>query len=337
MKTYLPYSLILAAAASGMAFGAETAYTTPVGYATTSLPVGTTYVGVTLQPSTVAAGLVGTITSTQMTSTVNFGAAMPGGAAVTYVVEFLNASGVIQEVTGASASGTTLNLPENVTSFVAAGDKFAIRPASTVASVFGATNSAGLEVGFGGPTGADLVQIPNAVGGLDQYYFDGDDSAWFKVASPTPILIGNGSTIPIIYPDAILVVIQAIGKSLVTSGEVKTTQTNHAISAGTNYLGSIYPVGATLKTAFGNASALASIDPGFGGPTGADLVQIVESGVFSQYYYDGDDTVWFKVASPTNINVGDGSTVPLPSGFIFANQNGAFNLLNTPPANYSSL
>ena len=34
MKTYLPYSLILAAAASGMAFGAETAYTTPVGYVT---------------------------------------------------------------------------------------------------------------------------------------------------------------------------------------------------------------------------------------------------------------------------------------------------------------
>jgi hypothetical protein len=38
MKTYIPYSLILVAASAGMAFGAETAYTTPVGYVTVPLP-----------------------------------------------------------------------------------------------------------------------------------------------------------------------------------------------------------------------------------------------------------------------------------------------------------
>ena len=38
MKTHITYSLLAAAAACGMAFGAETAYTTPVGYV--SLAVG---------------------------------------------------------------------------------------------------------------------------------------------------------------------------------------------------------------------------------------------------------------------------------------------------------
>ena len=38
MKTYIPYSLLAAAAACGMAIGAETAYTTPVGYVTLNVP-----------------------------------------------------------------------------------------------------------------------------------------------------------------------------------------------------------------------------------------------------------------------------------------------------------
>jgi uncharacterized protein (TIGR02597 family) len=53
MKTYIPYSLLLAAASCGLVLGAETAYTTPVGYVT--LPIaaeGDTYISPALERPT---------------------------------------------------------------------------------------------------------------------------------------------------------------------------------------------------------------------------------------------------------------------------------------------
>lgn len=330
----LTYSLILAAAASGLAFGSSTAYTTPVGYEALSLPVGTTYVGLRLQQPTVLAGSVKGISATQLTDTsVNFATALPGGATVTYIVEFENAKGIIQEVTGAAAGTTTLNLPQDVTAFVSVGDTYRIRPAGTIASVFGPADESGLDPGYGGPFGADLVQVPDGAGGLSQYYYDGDASSWYKVAS-TPIPV-DGSTIPLVYTDAFLVVINTTAKSLNVSGEVKTKAVNQALAAGTNYLGSVYPAGATLSSAFNTAAVAGTINPGYGGPFGADLIQYVEGGVFKQYYYDGDASSWYKVAA-TPILV-DGSTIALPSGFIYVNAAAAYNLLNTPPSAYSGL
>lgn len=63
MKTFLPYSLILAAAAAGMAFGAETAYTTPVGYISITAPGNSdTTVTPPLQRATVYASASTSIT-----------------------------------------------------------------------------------------------------------------------------------------------------------------------------------------------------------------------------------------------------------------------------------
>ena len=68
MKTYLPYSLILAAAASGMASGAETAYTTPVGYVTqTAAANSDTIVGLSLRKASVAAGALSGVPDTVTT------------------------------------------------------------------------------------------------------------------------------------------------------------------------------------------------------------------------------------------------------------------------------
>src|SRR5688572_17647825 len=56
MKTFIPYSLLAALAASGLALGAETAYTTPVGYVSqTCLSNSDTLVGTPLRPATIAA------------------------------------------------------------------------------------------------------------------------------------------------------------------------------------------------------------------------------------------------------------------------------------------
>jgi hypothetical protein len=334
----LSFSLLAAALASGVA-SAATAYTTPVGYETLSLPTGSTNIGVRLHESTVLAGVVDTITtpgpgSLLTDAAVDFDAAMPG-AATFYIVEFENAAGILQEVVGADANNTTLALPDDVSPFVSPGDTYKIRKASTLASIFGADNSAGLAPGFGGPAGADLVQIPDGLGGLDQYFYDGDELSWYQVADPFPTPV-DASAIPIIYTDAFIVLIDADPKSLVVTGEVKTKAVNHMVTSGTNYLSSVFPAGATLDSAFGNSSALATIDAGFGGPAGADLIQILDGANFNQYFYDGDESAWYLVADPFPIQV-DATTVNLPSGFIFANEGGPVNLLNTPPSYYSNL
>ena len=328
MKTYIPYSLILAAASLGMAFGQTTAYTTPVGYETISLTAGFNYMGVRLHNPIVDAGLVATISATQMTSTSNFGAILTGGAGTTYIVEFLNGSGAIQEVTGASASGSTLLLPENVTALVSAGAQYQIRAASTIASIFGATNSAGLTPGFSGPGDADVVYVPNGVGGYTQYFYDEDNTSWANALTNSLV---NASQVPLVYTDGILVF--KIGtKDVVVSGEVKKKSVLQSASAGFNTLGTIFPVGTTLATAF--SSNIGVIHPGFSGPGDADIVYVPNGATFTSYFYDEDNSSWANASTNALVNA---STVNLPSAVLYFNAGSAINLLNSAPAAYSSL
>lgn len=332
MKTYIPYSLLAALAATGMAYGASTAYTTPVGYETISIRAGFNYAGVRLHEAAVVAGAVTGITSTQMTDTAaNFGSLLTGGANSTYIIEFENTAGTIQEVLGTAASGSNITLPDNVTSSVSVGTKYRIRKSATLASIFGATNSAGLTPGFGGPTGADVVYVPTSTG-FNTYYYDGDDLTWKKTSPVVDVVAAN---IPLVYLDGILVFAGA-PLSLTVSGEVKTKTVSTVALSGFNYIGTVYPVGATLDTAFG-ANTATTIHPGFGGPTGADVVYVPKAAPatgFNTYYYDGDDLTWKTTSPVADVNA---STISLPSGVLFFNVGAPINLKQSAPAAYSSL
>jgi hypothetical protein len=334
MKSFIPYSLLAAAAACGLALG-QTAYTTPVGYETVSLKAGTNYAGIRLHEPVVVAGVIDTLTSTELTdASVNFEDALTGGASTFYVLEITNDNGVIQEVTGASANGSSLELVDDITLLAQAGDSYKIRKASTLASVFGASNSAGLAPGFFGPGGADIVAVPDGAGGADQYYYDEDQESWAIVTETggDPV---DSAAIPLIYTDAMIVVMNS-DLDLVVTGEVKTEAVSHAIAAGTNYLGTVFPAGATLESAFGSAETLATLDPGFFGPGGADIIQIPDgAGGADQYYYDEDQESWAIVTESGGDPV-DASTIDLPSGILFSNEGAPFDLLNSPPSFYSS-
>jgi hypothetical protein len=144
MKTYIPYSLILAAASAGLAFGAETAYTTPVGYVSLgnagAVPANTDMtLAIPLERPAVYAGAAAGFAADVLTVsgtpafTVNQFTSSPH----ILKVESGAASGVIALITANTADSITVAF-QNIDSFagLVATDKISIRPAWTVKSFF---------------------------------------------------------------------------------------------------------------------------------------------------------------------------------------------------------
>ena len=328
MKTYIPYSLLLAAAASGLAYG-QTAYTTPVGYVTKSLPASqTTLVGLTVHSPTVAAGVLdaesagpNSVTDNQ----VNFTTALIAGA--TYILEL--PGGAVQEIK--TWSGSVLNTPDNITSFVTPGTStYALRKAATVSDVFGATNTVGLSPDTNGSlVGTDFILILNASNAFDTVYYFNDGAGttgWFDdQGAPADSKI-------IAYPDSFFVR-RAAGttKSLVVSGEVKTKPTGGSLVTGYNYVNGVAPVGLTLATS-GLQSFLAPDTNG--SLTNTDFVLIPQGAVFLTAYYFNDGagtTGWFDdQGAPADAAVMDG-------GFLIKSASGPKPYTVSVPASYSTL
>ncbi len=323
MKPIIPFALLGALFAVG---AANAASTTPVGYETLSLQSGFNYLGLRLHAATVSAGTFETVTANQVTDTgSDLGALLDDNT--TYVLEINNGSGVVQEFLGSAATGDSISLVSDITGSVSAGASYQIRPAATLASVFGANNSAGLATGFFGP-GGDIVFVPDGAGGFAQYYYDEGESSW---ADSNGVVV-DGASVPLVYLDG--VVIAATGDlSLTVTGEVKKTSTSQLLlSESFNYLGSVYPAGATLASSFD--AAIPTLDKGFFGPGGDTFFVPDGAGGFNQYYYDDGESSWADATSGTVI---DATQVDLPAGVLVFNTGAAAPLLNSAPASYSSL
>ena len=345
----LSYSLILAAASCGMAFGATTAYTSPVGYETLTLKAGANYSGLRLQESAVNSGVLTGVTAAPNTvsDTATTFALTTG---TKYIVEF-SPSGYIQLIDGAAAVGSTITTPDNLVGSVAVGSSYTIRPAATVVSVFGNPPTT-LAQGFAGPGGADQLYIPDAAGVLKVYYYDSYGTfdevnpgpGYYEVhADQTVSLVANPASITMPYDEGFIFG-AAADTSLTVTGTVKTKPTMLAVTAGANYMGSVCPVGATLVTTFGNPPT--GLAQGFAGPGGADQLYIVNgAGVLKVYYYDSYGTFdevnpgpgYYEVnADQTVTLIADPSTITMSSGYIFGAAADA-NVLSDVPAAYPGL
>ena len=325
MKPYL-YSLIAAAAVTGLASAQTTAYTTPVGYENVSVATGFNYLSLRLHQPTIAAGTFETVGASSVIDTgANF-SALSSNAAQTFIIEIIAADGVMTEVLGSAASGDTITTTDNLSAAgVPNGAAYKIRRASSLSSVFGANNSAGLAAGFGG-IGGDIILVPNGSGGFNQFYYDDLVSSWADV-NGSPV---DGANVPLVYVDTLIISSTGAISSLTVTGEVKTGPTKTAVATGFNYLGSIYPAGATLISTCD--AAIPDLDKGFGG-IGGDIFMVPNgSGGFNQFYYDDLATSWADVnGSPI-----DGSTVNLTPGIILSNDGSPMNLKFTQPASYPS-
>ena len=328
MKTHLSYSLILAAAASGMAFGAETAYTTPVGYTTKTLaPNQFNLMGLTVQQPTKAAGVLdaesaSTLTDNEVDFVALLGTASPPTTS-TYVLELPN--GVIQEVT--SWGLHTLTTSQDVTASVVPGTTtYKLRKASTVSDIFGATNSVPLTPSVDGTTAAcDTIQIFNGTGfDVILYINDGAGTQGWFTEGGTP-----AANFPVVYADGVYVRRTAgVSRNLVVSGEVKIKPTSGVLATGFNYLGVVAPAGLDLLGSGLQNSITPSPD---GVASTSDNVQVqIAGGAYRVCMYI-TGAGWFdEGGAPAGDQV-------LDSGLLIVNRGAPKPYVISVPATYSGL
>ena len=338
MKTYLPYSLILAAAASGMAFGAETAYTTPVGYETFANNPGFNFVGVRLHQEVLAAGTLESFATGPNRVTdnqVDLSALITGGK--TFLLEIQDGSGIIQEVT--TASGAGLNIAANLSSLTFPCS-YSLRAASTLNSVFGSTAATcKLSIGGGSVVGADQLWFFNGVGYTKVYFdqFGGPSEAegWYNVVTGAAV---NGNTFNLVYADG-FIINSASGKDVVVAGVVKKGATELNLNSGFNFASSVAPTGMTLQTAFGNTKAqvvASGLTIGGGSIVGADQLWFFNGSGYTKVYFDefggvGEVSGWYNVDTGAAVL----PTTIIPSGYII-NAPSAGNVKSGVPVEYSN-
>lgn len=329
MKTSITYSLLAAAVACGMAQGAATAYTTPVGYVTQSLAANQfNLVALTVNQPTIAAGILDTVTASPNSvsdTQINFTTTLAAGA--TYVLE-LN-DGTVQEIT--AWSGSVLTTPDNITAKVTPGTTaYKLRKASTVSDVFGATNSAGLTPSADGSLGGvDQILILNSAGSFDTVFYFNDGAGtqgWFDAG------FADATNKPIVYPDAFFVQKAASASSLVVSGEVKIKPTSGILNNGYNYVGGASPAGLTVQGTGLQAFLTPSTD---GDLANADLLLLQKpDGTYTTCFYfnDGAGTQgWF------DDGFADASALPVNTGVLILNKGAAKPFTMSVPASFSSL
>jgi hypothetical protein len=249
MKTYIPYSLLAAAAACGMALG-QTAYTTPVGYITHTIaasgtnPAAETYASASLVEPTVYSAT----SQSAATNVITFsGTSVPTTLDGTYVLEITSGPSEGWWSTITSSTASTIVLTDNFP--LATPTSISVRKHSTLKTFLG-NNSPGL-VTFNGVDNSDEVQVWDPVGqgavpfayisGADLADPEHPDGAWWDlgnsaIANDYPILPGSA------------VRFKRIGGALTftSSGTVKTTKTQVDIYTNYNWVGTPLAAGGTL-------------------------------------------------------------------------------------------
>jgi hypothetical protein len=336
MKTTL-YS-ILAAAACGMALG-QTAYTNPVGYETLAINPGTNYIGVRLHEATVGSGVLLGASGTILTVADGVADALVSGKK--YILEINSGTagvlGVVTLVSSWDSVANTITTDDNLQTLLAGSgflgnENYKLRPVSTFASVFGATNSAGL-TSASSFAASDQIWIHNGATFTKYYYAAGgfgQPAAWKTSAG----VVVNPSNLDLVYTDGILLV-SAAGKDVTTSGEVKTGPTRNALIGATNYVGGVYPTPSSLASAFGvtNSAGLTSASSF----AASDQIWIYNGSGFNKYYYAaggfGQPAAW-KTSAGVVVTP---SSIDIPSGYLIVNFGVNQSILVTPPNGYDSL
>jgi hypothetical protein len=330
MKPFIPYSLLAAAAACGIALGQ--AYTTPVGYETVEIPntIEFNLIGLRLHSPLTLTSSISAVNGTVVSiNNADFDDILSSGT--TYILEINNGDGegILQEVDSWGTSSGNLAgdlvVQVDLSDFdVVAGDTVSLRAAPTIEEIFGSSN---LQTGFVASQ-ADVVWIPDGTGNFTRYY----KSA--LVGNPWKDAATNADTpnVPIIYPDGILVQKRAASSptSLVVTGEVKVTPTLTALADGTstspsfNVISTVYPVGLTLQ----NSGIKDDLAPGFVSSQ-ADVVWVPDSiGGFNRYYVSSlVGNPWKDAATNADVL----TPVELSSGILIERKAAATNIKIMPP------
>lgn len=314
MKKYIPYSLILAAAATGLAHGAATAYTTPVGYVTQSIAGNTaagadSYLSSSLVQPTEFAGA--SATNPSGTSTVSFTGVVPTTFDGKYVLEITTGAQAGWWSTVVSSNATSVTVADNLPSGLAAGTTIAVRKHSTLKSFLG-SNSPGLIV-FDGENPNDEIQILNAAlqvvttCAYVPFAISGLPDGWFDLGLSAPAddyIIEPGTAIKIKR-------IGATTLTLVSSGTVKVTPTQVDVFPKFNWIGTQLGAGGTLDY-MNFASQLIPFD---GARTNSDEIQFLSASQTVTPYASLDPSFGLGVVMANLATSEPAGTTIFPSGF----------------------
>lgn len=333
MKPLVPYSLLAAFAACGMAFG-QSATTTPVGYVTETLSPGVfNLVGLTLANPTLAVDSVASVSEDGILGiSVSSTSLLEAGVSYTIEVNSGDIAGAVLPVLDFAAGDGFIEIDETAAGAISVGDQLVIRETATIGSIFGTGDD--VIIGKGSATTGDLIFIPTGAG-FDVYHHTADSvlgsGSWARVGGG-----GQGAATPIFLTDGLFVEIRGSEPiDLVVVGEVKLTPTIMAVANDVEYFSTVYPVGSTL-----NSLGLAD-SPGFlkGSAAAGDLVFLPDTenpGGFRTFNHTTDSVLgsgsWQEVGAS-----GGGSTL-VPSAFIVQRRAAdPYNIQLAPPDSYSTL
>lgn len=237
---------------------------------------------------------------------------------VAYWVEITSGANKGLASTVSSFTQHGLVTEDDLSAFCSPGDTYVVRPAHTIASLFGATNSAGLRAGASAAT-ADTVEVPDGQGGLTVVYYNNSAPAGWRTTTPGT---ADAANVPVYHVDALNVTRNANSNlKLVFAGSLRKNPTYYGILPGLNYVDVNYPVGSTL----GNSTLQAQVKQG-DSITG-DLVWLPNSATgYKKYYCTAAG--WRLVGG----NNADRSTVAITPGIIIERRDAATNVQIPPNA-----
>ena len=194
---------------------------------------------------------------------------------------------------------------------------YRIRKSWTLADVFGATNSAGLQ--SGSATSADQVLVWSS-SGFETFYYQTTGiggTGWRKASARSA-----DASATILPPTAALIVKRGASAavSLISNGSMKTGQTAATVATGFTYIGNPYDVPMTLASSGIYAAGLAG-----GAAASADQVLVWNGTTFDAYFYQtsgGTGTGWRKTTDLAT----DASAIAIAanSGFVVKRTGAAF-------------
>jgi len=289
---------------AGSAFS-QTAVSGAGGYTTHNLAIGFNLIGISLHNPVATSGAIDSEAGDTITvaSPADLTAILTDATA-TYLVEILDGAqaGAVAEISNLTA--TSFDVAGGLGAGTAA---YQIRPASTLASVFGSTLA-----DAGGPfpdAATDQVWVvnPTAAGGFSQY-FRNSTGDWKDAAAAFG---ASQNDLGLFYPEGLFVQVADTAKDLVVTGMVKNTSTVVAANEGFNLVGVTPPVGAEL----GNSNLAGTLSASAGPFPDATtdqvwLVNTAAPGGFSQYFLNSGGA-WKDAAAAFGA---DADTTALTSG-----------------------
>lgn len=270
MKPYT-YSLLAAAFACGMAQGAATAYTTPVGYVTLEVPAsGDTNIGQPLQrPSTFAAAASSVVADTVGISTsaltVNQFVYSPPGQPNSYYLRITSGAlaGRTFEVLSNTVNSITVDTDLQALGF-ASSNTFSITPYWTLGTLFPAGAGVGASTDELEPVAFVSFVDYSAVGAnksaaATYFYYQGaalNGDGWYNNDNTAAGKQDNLTLEP--FQIAIVRNLEATAKEVVVTGTVPSTGTESLVFGKTSVNDSYFAIQMPIDVTLGQSGLIAS-------------------------------------------------------------------------------